>query len=185
MPKGSKDFNKIWKGRFEQAKNALKKATGKQRIRNFENTSAYKSIKRKYTAAKYYNNNAKKINERRRELYEIKTFARKEKLSEVDEISVFKAFSSDGRFFWKALMDYSFDTFSGIINIIELDTFDDEQETIQYGTLEGFRMAVNKLIRKFYANDSSGVFKWTVARSYRYIKEKSFLIVEYTFTENE
>lgn len=171
-----------WKGKISEAKKAYN-FVKKKGWPKFEDTENYKIIKQREKQALKRLEKRDEINAERREKYARKKELeqQQENLSYFDVITVFKAYSGNGRIFetnTRKLIEDRKAAFYGTI------TYNKRKYT--YTNLAKYSMKLNSILSYLYnKKDKNGgdysAFHWNVERSYLYNVETNTMYVENTF----
>lgn len=184
------------KAQLTQAKKAHKSALkngGKGSIpEKFEDTKAYRKIKKRESDIVYYHKNRGKILARKKEYNKERSDFRKENVRTADETSVFEAYSGDGRNLWRLIASHGFKTFDGIVSV-KCTIPDIRKGERFFKDFFNFKSFVNEVIKATYNNEGVEekylAFEVTIIRQYSYDEETKHLKLKFTFVneseENE
>lgn len=173
-----------WREKKNEAKILYNKAREKDKsLPGFYRSDLYKNIKQRQDKSLKRFEKRDQINERKRELYstkkQIENVRKENGLIKYDNVSVFKAFSGDGRVFEDSVLKAN--EGKKFVGSIE------KNGRIRYfDNYSDFKINVNSFLSKMYKKDKNGdnyeAFNWNIERNYKLQNETLFISYEFTKT---
>ena len=175
---------KKWNEKLSDSEKIYKKIRKENKeLPGWEKSEIYKEILKRKKRALNRSKNADEINKRQRDLYKAKKEIEKlrDKLTEVSTVSVFEAYSGNGRIFENNIRQLVKDKRASFFGEI----FIDDKKDSSFTNVERYSFRINQILHKIYTDKDNGkslsALSWNVTRKYFYGAEKNALYVSHEF----